>query len=378
MSNTLTNLIPVMYAALDIVAAEPLGFIPAVEIDAKASQAAVGQIVTTPVTPAASTGDIVAGQLPPDDGDQNIGNTTMTIQKSKYSPIRWSGEELKGFEQSGTYKDVLAQQLAQSFRALRNLVETDLAGLAVSASRATGTAGTTPFATDLSDPANLRKILQDNGAPLSDLQLVINTAAGAKLRTLGQLTKANEAGTTSMRESGILLDIHGFKIRESAKVGSIAAGTGAGYLVNNVAGYAIGATAIAVDTGAGTVKAGNVVTFAGDTNKYIAAADLAGGVLTLAAPGLLQAVADNAAITVGATFTGNMGFERAAIKLLTRTPAMPEEGDDADDVYNLTDPFSGLTFQIAKYKLYRRIKYEVGLAWGVKALKSEFIADLLG
>jgi hypothetical protein len=367
-----------MPMARDIVAKEPVGFIPAVEIDAKASQAAVGQEVTTPVTPVATTGDITPGQNPPDDGDQAIGSLSMKITKSKYSPIRWSGEELKGFEQNGTYKEVLAQQFAQSIRALRNLVEADLAALAVRASRATGTAGTTPFATDLSDPANLRKILQDNGAPLSDLQLVINTTAGAKLRSLGQLNKANEAGTVSMRESGILLDIHGFKIRESGKAAYVTAGTGTGYLVNKADGYAIGATSIAVDTGTGTIKAGNVVTFEGDTNKYIAAADLAGGVLTLAAPGLQQALADNTAITVGASYSANLGFERGAIKLLTRTPAMPEDGDDADDVYDLTDPFSGLTFQVAKYRLYRRVKYEVGLAWGAKDLKQEFIGTLLG
>ena len=34
----------------------------------------------------------------------------------------------------------------------------------------------------------------------------------------------------------------------------------------------------------------------------------------------------------------NMAFSRNAIHLVTRTPAMPEGGDDADDVFELTDP----------------------------------------
>ncbi|MFX6330770.1 P22 phage major capsid protein family protein, partial [Acinetobacter baumannii] len=85
----------------------------------------------------------------------------------------------------------------QAMRTLVNEMETDLANLFAGASRATGTAGTTPFASTLTDTAQARRILSDNGAPLSDLQLVIDTAAGASMRTLTQLTKANEAADAS-------------------------------------------------------------------------------------------------------------------------------------------------------------------------------------
>jgi hypothetical protein len=272
----------------------------------------------------------------------------------------------------------LRDQFAQAMRTLCNEVEADLSGLYTDASRAFGTAGTTPFASDLSDTANVLKILLDNGAPSTDLQLVINTSGGAKLRTLGQLTKANEAGGDSLLRQGVLLDLHGMAIRESAKVKNVTKGTGAAYQVNNVAGYAVGDTVIAADTGTGTILAGDVVTFAGDTNKYIVASALSGGSFTIAAPGLRQALANDAVITVGNNYAANMAFSRSAIILATRAPALPDGGDSADDRTIITDPVSNLSFEVALYRQYRQVQYEISLAWGIANFKPEHTAILLG
>ncbi len=44
-------------------------------------------------------------------------------------------------------------------------------------------------------------------------------------------------------------------------------------------------------------------------------------------------------------------------------PGNAKGGDTADDVMNVTDPVSGITFQIALYRQYRQVRYEVGVAW---------------
>jgi len=275
------------------------------------------------------------------------------------------------------------KQIAQAIRTLTNEIETDLAALHVKASRAYGTATTAPFASDLSDPAQVLKILKDNGAPCSDMSLVINTTAGAKCRSLAQLTKANEAGTASLREQGILLDIHGFKLRESAQVKRPAAGTGAS-ATTNTAGYAIGATTITLaSAGTGTVIAGDVITFANDANKYVVASgdtDVSnGGTITLAAPGLRQALPASAvAITVVAISSRNMAFERSAIVAATRMPALPDGGDLAIDRQTITDPRSGMSFEIAMYAQYRQMQYEICAAWGCEMIKTEHSVILLG
>lgn len=379
MANTMTGLIPTIYDAADIVSRELTGFIPAVTMDASADAAAINQTITYPVVGSNTAADIAAAATGPDPADTTVGYGSMSITKSRGVTFYWTGEEVKSLGRN--YRDILRDQFAQAMRTLANEVETDLAGVYVSCSRAYGTAGTTPFASDLSDPANVRKILADNGAPLGDLQMIIDTAAGAKLRTLGQLTKANEAGTTSMRERGVLLDLHGFMIRESAKVKAHTKGTGSGYAVNLAAGYAAGSTSVALDTGSGTVVAGDIFSNSQsgrDSNKYVVKTALAGGSVVLGDPGIRTAWVDNDTVAVGANYTANMAFTRSAIHLLARVPAMPAGGDSADDVVVVSDAVSGLSFQVAMYRQRRRIAYEVGLAWGVKAVKPEHMAILLG
>ncbi|ULL06617.1 P22 coat - protein 5 family protein [Pseudomonas putida] len=384
MANTLTGLVPTIYNALDVVSRELVGFIPAVSSDMTFARAAVGQTVTSPVTNGATATDITPAVTPPNDGDQNVGAVSMTINKARRVPIRWNGEEKLGLDNNGaSFNVILRDQMAQGMRTLVNEVEADLAAVAINASRAYGTAGTSPFASNLADSAQLRRILSDNGAPLGDLQMVIDTSAGANMRTLTQLSKANEANDDSLLRRGVLLDVHGFAIRESAQVktpiiGSAAAAT------TNTAGYAVGATAIVLaSAGTGGVLAGDIITFAGDSNKYVVAAGDAdvsnGGTITLAAPGLRKAIpAAATALTVVSASTRSAAFARSAIALATRAPALPPQGDSAIDRMLVTDPVSGLTFEVAMYAQYRQMQYEVSLAWGTKAVKSEHIATLLG
>lgn len=68
-------------------------------------------------------------------------------------------------------------------------------------------------------------------------------------------------------------------------------GGGSGRAFSTDAAYATGSTQITL-TGSGTVQAGDIVRFAGDSNQYTVATGVTGsGVITLAAPGLQQAVA---------------------------------------------------------------------------------------
>ena len=381
MANTITSLIPDVYSALDVVSRELVGAIPTFMRDATADRAAVNQVVRSFATRAQVATNITPGVTPPDDGDQTIDNVSLQITKSRRVPIRWNGEQTLGVNSNGPGQNrILQDQVQQALRTLVNEMEVDCFNAArIAISRATGTAGTTPFASDLSDPANTRKILDDNGAPLSDRALLIDTTSGAKMRALTQLTKANEAGTTMTLRDGELMSLHGFSVHESAAVVATTKGTGTLY-TSDSAGYAKGATVINLITGSGTVLAGDVVTFAGDTNKYVVSVGItAPGAITLVQPGLKVALAASAvAMTIGATFTANLAYTRSAMVLATRLPALPPSGDIAIDRTTITDPRSGISFELAMYPQYRQMQYEISAAWGAAGVKGNHGALLMG
>lgn len=381
-ANTLTNLIPTLYEALDIVSREMVGFIPAVARDSSADRVALNETVNVPIVPAVAAADITPGVTAPNTGDQVIGNTTMTIQKSRMVPVRWTGEEVKGVKNSGLFPSVNSQRFQQAMRTLVNEIEVDLGSLFAGASRAYGTAGTIPFGTaaDLSDNAQLLKILQDNGAPQTDLHAVLGTAAIANIRgKQSVLFKVNEAGSDQLLRRGVIGDLQGAMLHTSAAVQRPAIGTGASYTTTN-AGFAVGTTSIPLITGTGTILAGDVITFAGDTNKYVVTTGIAApGTVVIAEPGLQIAIPTSAtAVSLVAISAKNMYFDRSAIALLTRAPALPEGGDAAEDVIEVVDPLSGLAFQVAMYKQYRQVHYEVGIAWGVKMVAPRHAALLIG
>lgn len=384
MSNTLTGLYPVIYRAIDVVSRELVGFIPAVSRDARATRAGLNQTVRSPVVPALAAGNITPAATSSSGTDRIISYVDLTLSKSRKVPFHITGEEEVALGESAT--PIMQQSFEQAFRTLANEIEADLAALYVASSRAYGSAGTAPFGTagDFSDFAQMHVILDDNGAPRTGRQLVIGSAAMGNIRgKQSVLFKANEAGTDELLRNGIVARVEGFDIHDSAQVKAHTKGAGTGYDVNNGAGYAVKDTTITLDGGTVNttgIKAGDVVTWAGDSNKYVVntgLTDVAGDIV-LNKPGLRATLADTVEMTIGNSYAANMAFTRDAIVLATRPPARPAGGDAADDTMMVTDPISGITFEVAVYRQYHQVTYEVGLVWGVVANKSEHMAILLG
>jgi hypothetical protein len=385
-NNTLTSLIPDAFAALDVVSRELTGFIPTVARDSKADAVAVGQTLRSTVAPSNAAGaDIVPAMSLPSAANQTIGSKTLTLTKSRFFPFSWSGEDIKSVNAGPGFLTIEQDQIAQALRAAVNEIEADIAAAAsAGASRAWGTtADTAPI---IGDFANAKKILDDNGAPGTDRHVVMNTGSGVAVRGFANLYKVNEGGDTGLLRQGLLGDLYGFSLRESAQVVRPTAGTMAS-ATSTSAAFTVGQTLIPLATaGTGVVAAGDIITFANDTNKYVVSAvsfaganPASGDTITLAQPGLkvAQGVATRA-ITVFGTSSRNAAFSRNAIVLATRLPAISPQGDIALDRQVITDPRTGLSFELAMYPGYRMNTYHVSIAWGVAVFKPEHLALIIG
>ena len=169
MANNFDELIPEMYAALKDLGREIVGFIPCVNKNTGLEGAAVGQTISIPVTSVGEPEDIEESM---DLGDKVQGRAStinMTINKSRTVRFSYGGEETKGLQNGGNFSLVFKNQMLESMRKLVKEIEQDCAEAAiVGSSRAYGTAGNAPFGTagDLSDFAQMARILDENGAPV--------------------------------------------------------------------------------------------------------------------------------------------------------------------------------------------------------------------
>lgn len=377
MANSLSALQPVAYSAAKEVAREPTAAVGAINMSFDDKGVAKGDKVKVPVAPTRSASDFTPSNTTSTGTDATATNIEVEITKSRKVDWHLTGEQIRSLENGTTNEDWIKQLLAQGMRTLRNEAEVDcVSAIYKGGSRAYGTAGTTPFASDLSHLTNLRKILHDNGAPLADLQFVCDTAAGLNLRNLGVLQNAYQAGSDEERRSGRFLPQMGFAIRESAGISTHTKGTSSGHLINMASGLAVGGTDVTVDTGTGTILAGDIVTFAGTTaHKYVVNSALASNVFSIGRPGARAVEADNDAITVGNDYTPSLAFERNAVVGIMRPPLIP--ANPTIQQMAVSDE-TGLTYLFLQIAQYGQLTWELHLAWGFKAVNSEFIAVGLG
>jgi len=376
MANIFTTIQPQLYSAAQEVSSEPFAIVKAINTFFDDKQVAVGDTVKVPVAPKATTSAFTAAMTPTAGTDAT--STAVSVQISASRKVSWNltGEQVQSLQNGGNDREWVRQMIAQGMRALRNEMEiAAYTAVRAGASRAYGTAATTPFASDLSALSNARKILQDNGAPLADLQCIVDTNANLNLLNLGIVQQAYQAGNDAERRSGMVGRQFGFAIDSSAGITAVTKGTGASYVTSG--STAVGVTDIALVTGTGTVLAGEVVTFAADaTNKYVIGTGVAApGTISLNRPGARVVIATANALTVGNTAVANLAFERSAIVGVVRPPLIPANPYISQTTISDTEGMTYLLLEIAGYGM---TTWELHVAYGFQAVQPEHIVQILG
>jgi hypothetical protein len=235
-----------------------------------------GDTITINVPTAATVRDVTPGQT-----GTNVNTTaskvTISLDKWRESPMNPTDKELEEL-----FEGYIPTQAQENLRALVNDVDQDLLSeLYKSTFDAAGTAGTTPFATNLNSFKDARVFLNKPGpkstpAPMDERYVVLDPAAEGNALVLGNFLQADQRGD----QGGIINGQIGRKlgadwfmsqnVRNHSSIGTLSHTTS----VLTKAAYAVGATTVTLDRGTltGTLVRGSLFTLAGDTQQYVVTA----------------------------------------------------------------------------------------------------------
>jgi hypothetical protein len=136
------------------------------------------------------------------------------------------------------------------------------------------------------------------------------------------------------------------------------------------AAYEPGTRQIVLDTeGTGTMKAGDIVTFAGHTGNYLVTTGTTAHSQTLAIyPGLRAAVAENEVIALTATTATSLGVGVHEMGLgiaFGKEEIDPELASRLIMFESVTDPLTGLTLNYEVYREWKRTRRTLSVVYGV-------------
>lgn len=377
MANVFTNLAGDVFVAAEKVGRELVAGVNSVKINGGSQEAAKGDTVRASFTQPQTVSTTYAPAMTiPEGTDQTVDNKTMSLDTYASIQIPYTGEDQKHLDNGAGYEWVFSKQIEQAFRSICNKMESDLMlHLGKNAGNAYGTAGTTPFASNMNDLPNIMKLLLDRGCPDDgNISGIYDTTAAVNIQNLSNLYKVNEAGDSAMLRRGELGSLYNVNLKRSGQVGRPAVGTGTSYVLNG--SHAVGATSITVKTGSGTVVAGDVVTI--NSVKYVATSGIAAAGTFTIASGLVAAGSDGDTVTLSAISRRNVVLHRDAAELAMRPLANPYGGDAAVDEMIVSDPHSGLSFKLSHYKGFHKSMIEVGCLYGYKLWLPDFACIHLG
>jgi len=284
-------------------------------------------------------------------------------------------------------RGILPMQMSAAIKSLANTIDQYIWGLLHDANGVygyAGTAGTTPFANDLSEFYAARKKAADQLMPPDDRFMIIDPAAEEKVLQFAAVRDANRrggGGEEFMRgEIGV---VGGARWLVSQNVPTHTAGTASG-ATTDATGYAVGLKTITLaSAGTGTILVGDIITFAGDTQTYVVTAgdaDVSGGGTVSFEPGLKVAIAASAtAITLKASHVVNALVHRDCIAfamapLLDAAQTSERRANTAIAI----DEVSGLALRLEVSSQYKQTQWAFDALYGGKVVRRELGVRLAG
>lgn len=378
-TNTLTAVIPQILAQ-SVVTLRQNSIMPRlVNSNYDYATAFQGQAITIPIPSAITANAVTPAAYYAAGTNLAPANATITLDQWYEASFTLSDKEIQE-----AIAGIIPMQAAEAVKAIANKVDQYIMSKYVTCPYYTGTAGTTPFASTISEATSMRKILNNNLAPLGDRRVVLNADAEANLLGLSIFNSAAavQAGMIAPElVEGTLGRKLGFDWFMNQNITTHSNGTrqATTFQINSTT-VAIGDTQVAIDTGTGVAAIGDTFTVAGDANQYVCITGCTSTLLKFA-PTAKVAWADNAVVSFAGAGSGsqviNLGFHRDAFAFVSR-PLADSVELGGNMISSVVDPLSGLALRLEVQRGWKETKWSLDCLWGATLVRPELCCRLLG
>jgi len=383
-ANVLTEVTPKLLAA-GLLALREAAFLPRLVNRAYEAQAGLrGSTIDVPIPSAVAGGDVSPSAAPVQGADSGPTSVPIRLDRWKYANFYMTDKE-----RLEIMDGVLPMQASEAIKYLANLINNDIFALYKDVYGYHGTAGTTPFGTNVETESStgIRKVLNKQLAPMDPRHCVLDPDAEQNALNLRAFQDQSWRGDGS----GIIEGQIGRKFGLNWYMHQLAPTHVAGTITTGLIAKASTAQAVgdktivcttAASTGAANLKVGDIVTFAGQTQTYVltevAVQAVAATDVTLSIePGLRVALAGSEAVAVKATHVVNLAFHRDAFAFASR-PFAPVEAGLGSIVQSAVDPESGLTLRLEVTRQNKQTLWTYDILYGCATVRAALAARLVG
>ena len=348
-----------------------------------------GDTIDVPIASAIAQRDITAAVTHATNQDMSPTKVQVVLNQWKEASFHLSDKDAES-----VMRGTIPMQAAEAVKALANGADSYILGLYTGIYSYGGTAGTTPFATNLNAFKEARTYLNKLLAPMQDRRVVLDPDAEGNALLNSVFLKADERGD----QGGVISGQIGHKLGADwfmnqnipSHTAGTAAFTGAGSFVVKASVAAglktiVFAAASTTNTWGGTILIGDVFKIDGHAQPYVVTANATvsvGANRTLSVsfePALSQAALADAAITyVGTDHVVNLHFHRDAFAFASRPLTSSAMGGGGALFSSVTDPISGVTLRLEVSRQYKQWTYSYDVLYGAKLVRPQLAARILG
>lgn len=346
----------------------------------------------------ANQGDVVNLYIPSAATVTDVAPTAAPFQAPDSRPVRapialnrWrrSGFYLTDKEQEEIVGGYRSRQTEEHVKALAQDINAFIFSRYTSVYGYVGTAGTTPFASDVTGATNARAQLNRQLAPLMDRRLVLDVNAEANALALPAFSAAQNVGGNTTIIEGTIGRRYGFDVAMDQQIpthvstaltaGAATANGAQAVNAGSTDGGRTGTVSIAKATNASNLVAGDIISFAGDPNTYVVTANttlIVGNTAVPIAPALQVAKAGGEAVTLRASHVVNLGFHRDAFGFVSR----PLQAASANTVemMSVADPVSGVALRLEVIRQNKQMLFDFDVLYGAACVRAELAVRLAG